>query len=590
MATVTGLTAARMLEIEAASIVDGEVVGDNLILTKHDASTINAGSVRGPQGDAGPAGSDLVVVTAQDLLEVGVSGQIKAGRQLTASDFTALGLSAPQGLWNLGSTADASGNGRTLTNKGSVAFTNGINGAATTAAQFTGSGTKVLYLTDTGASDPFRLKAGTVGCWFRTAKRGEFQALVSKRNVSDGQHAWWLQIYNNDSVGFQFSTSGALGVSVSAYGLAEVCDDKWHFAVATFDGAEVNIYVDGVHDSMLPTGSVPFSGSAPLNIGGFNGDASNNAAYPFFGRIDEAFVTKDVLTEDQIRHLYCAKIAHTLGAVPKRSALNVTRRRKGGALAVADFSATPLRLYNFSAGALTDLGSNNVTLNLSGSPIKIPAPDGSADNAYYFDGNSAQFLATDTGLPSGTNTRSFGCWFKCGVVSNSPALISWGSSGTTTATECLWINAQGAITLRDQAGSDVTGPFVADGRWHFAVAVEENAPLDGFKRKFYVDGYLVGTSATMASITLSGANRFRLGMWADGSGTGVYYKGDMDSVFVCNYAMTPEEILKLYSKGSMAMPASPKNPGDHIESMTSTDLYAIFDALEGQHQVSLAVA
>jgi len=50
MATITGLTAERMEEIEAASIVDGSIVGDNLILEKHDGSTINAGNVRGPQG------------------------------------------------------------------------------------------------------------------------------------------------------------------------------------------------------------------------------------------------------------------------------------------------------------------------------------------------------------------------------------------------------------------------------------------------------------------------------------------------------------------------------------------------------------
>lgn len=50
MATVTGLTAARMLEIEANSVVDGDVVSGNLILTKHDATTINAGSVIGPTG------------------------------------------------------------------------------------------------------------------------------------------------------------------------------------------------------------------------------------------------------------------------------------------------------------------------------------------------------------------------------------------------------------------------------------------------------------------------------------------------------------------------------------------------------------
>lgn len=56
MATVSGLTAERMLEIEAASVVDGAVVGDNLILTRQDASTINAGNVRGPVGPTGLTG------------------------------------------------------------------------------------------------------------------------------------------------------------------------------------------------------------------------------------------------------------------------------------------------------------------------------------------------------------------------------------------------------------------------------------------------------------------------------------------------------------------------------------------------------
>lgn len=53
MSIVTGLTAARMLAIEAASVISGAISGDNLILTKHDGSTINAGNVRGPKGDTG---------------------------------------------------------------------------------------------------------------------------------------------------------------------------------------------------------------------------------------------------------------------------------------------------------------------------------------------------------------------------------------------------------------------------------------------------------------------------------------------------------------------------------------------------------
>lgn len=56
MATVTGYTAERMKVIEDTTVVGGNVVGDNLILTKRDASVINAGSVRGPQGIQGVPG------------------------------------------------------------------------------------------------------------------------------------------------------------------------------------------------------------------------------------------------------------------------------------------------------------------------------------------------------------------------------------------------------------------------------------------------------------------------------------------------------------------------------------------------------
>jgi hypothetical protein len=59
MASITGLTSARMLAIEAASIVSGSISGDNLILTKFDGSTVNAGNVRGATGPTGPDGNPI---------------------------------------------------------------------------------------------------------------------------------------------------------------------------------------------------------------------------------------------------------------------------------------------------------------------------------------------------------------------------------------------------------------------------------------------------------------------------------------------------------------------------------------------------
>lgn len=61
MATITGFTAAKMLEIENATIVDAEVRPDgHLWLIQHDGNDIDAGSVQGPAGPVGPQGPPAV--------------------------------------------------------------------------------------------------------------------------------------------------------------------------------------------------------------------------------------------------------------------------------------------------------------------------------------------------------------------------------------------------------------------------------------------------------------------------------------------------------------------------------------------------
>ena len=89
MSSVTGLTADRMLAIEAASVVDGEVVGNDLILTRHDGVTINAGNVRGATGapgvDAVP--SDVNPTAGTNALR-GTAGVVKGGTPSATNDLT----------------------------------------------------------------------------------------------------------------------------------------------------------------------------------------------------------------------------------------------------------------------------------------------------------------------------------------------------------------------------------------------------------------------------------------------------------------------------------------------------------------------
>jgi Concanavalin A-like lectin/glucanases superfamily len=588
MATITGLTADRMIAIENASVVDGDVVGDDLILTTKGGQQINAGNVRGPEGDQGPVGSDLAVITSKQILDVGLSGQIRAGRQLTATDFTNMGLSAPRGLWNLSNLNDSSGNGRNLTNKGAVPFATGIEGVASSAAQFAGSASQALYILDTGAADPFRIRTGSVGCWFKTARGGVAQAVVGKYSITDGQQSFWVLIDTNNKLTFNISPTGLDSGIAYITSMSNVCDDRWHFGVAVCDGSTLYVYVDGILENSAMISGIMFPGSAPLNIGSLRADASTASYYPHLGRIDEVFITGDILSEDQIRNLYCVKIPHTLSAVPKNVGLNVRRRKKGAALASGDFPTPPLRLYNFSAGSLNDEGSNGQVLTNNGSAVSVAGVDGSPGNAFNFSGASQQLTSTDTGLPSALASKSYGFWVKHPGPQNSPAVMSWGSGAGTTA-HAIYINPNGIVVSRAYT-DDMVGGFVSDGQWHFVVVTEENAPLDGGKRKFYVDGRYMGGSVNMVSIGLGGANRFRLGQWPDGTGTGTFFIGQIDGVFICDYVLTVAQIAMLYVKGSQALGVSPKNPGDHVELMTNTDLFCTFDTLAPQHQIDLAVA
>jgi hypothetical protein len=517
--------------------------------------------------------------------EVGVSGQLRAGHTLASTDFTAQGLAVPLGLWNLSDLTDASGNGRALVNKGSVPFGVGINGAATTAAVFAGSTGQALYIADTGAADPFRIKTGSWGCWFRTAKRAIGQSVLFKGSaVSLG---YSLQISASNIVSIA-CWDGATTLVANALGTSDVCDDRWHFIVATQDGTKLRAYLDGALEASVAASGAIGASSGPLNVGGQYADGSTAATQPHYGRVDEAFVTSDVLSEDQIRNLYAARITHTLTVVPGDVRILVRRRRRGGALATTDFPTTPVRLHNFTGGSLTDQGSGGVALAPvgGGSIVAVSGADGALNGGQSFSGAHTGLGATDAGLPAGLTARSFGAWFKTTTATAVVSFIGWGSGAATAAG--AWVGTGATGGLLSQNGADqMAGPFVADGLWHHVVVVEDNAAGDGVKRKGYLDGRLVIGSTVLNTLTLGGANRFRVGATADGAGPMV---GQIDGAFVHSVALTGEQVRALWNVGSQQLAPSPKDATDHVEAVTSTDLLAVLDTIESSDSVDLIVA
>ena len=130
-----------------------------------------------------------------------------------------------------------------------------------------------------------------------------------KHSAAAGNYAWGITVTNANIAGFEVSTNGT--AIIAAGGTSDIADDRWHHIAGTCDGTTIRLYVDGALEARTQGGLIA-SANGPVNVGAFGADSSAAAQSPHYGRVDEAFVTADVLTEDQIRNLYCARIPHGL--------------------------------------------------------------------------------------------------------------------------------------------------------------------------------------------------------------------------------------------------------------------------------------
>ena len=74
---------------------------------------------------------------------------------------------------------------------------------------------------------------------------------------------------------------------------------QWHHAVATYDGANLKLYVNGALEGSIATTAVPVKNTAPLQIGG-----NSDQGYYFSGGMDEVRLYGCALTAADISGLY----------------------------------------------------------------------------------------------------------------------------------------------------------------------------------------------------------------------------------------------------------------------------------------------
>lgn len=135
----------------------------------------------------------------------------------------------------------------------------------------------------------------SVGAYFKTSNTGAIKTIVYKD--ADGTNAnYHLSVSATNKAQISFVNSSL--ATITATGSTTVTDDNWHYAVGTFDGSSLKIYVDGVLEATTASATTPLTGLGNLFIG-----AGNSGSNKFNGSLDELSVWNTALSLTQVQNL-----------------------------------------------------------------------------------------------------------------------------------------------------------------------------------------------------------------------------------------------------------------------------------------------
>ena len=187
---------------------------------------------------------------------------------------------------DLGAIAvDLSGNGHDATLRGGATFGSGHSGGG---LDLTSAGDYAEVAADALLDQPAAL---TLAAWVRQAPRGEFSAIIDKRDsVADGYDLFL------DDLGRSFVRVN----DATLPGTLNVADGAWHHLAAVWDGTRLALYVDGQPDVSRPVAVTHVDVAAPLFFGRH---FENNPQWELAGSLDDVRIYDRALSAAEIQAL-----------------------------------------------------------------------------------------------------------------------------------------------------------------------------------------------------------------------------------------------------------------------------------------------
>jgi len=142
----------------------------------------------------------------------------------------------------------------------------------------------------------------TFSAWIKTTDQTGYPVVLNK---GEGDERYVLFVWTDvgPTEGVQYGMTSRvqdLGTAGDVVSNTDVTDDAWHYAVSTYDGSNLIIYVDGANDNSISVSTSLTTSTGKLTIGSYN----TAAVLPFTGIIDEVRVSSATRSADWITTSY----------------------------------------------------------------------------------------------------------------------------------------------------------------------------------------------------------------------------------------------------------------------------------------------
>jgi hypothetical protein len=185
--------------------------------------------------------------------------------------------------------------------------------------------------------------------------------IVSKWFGNGDQKSYTASIDTSGFAYFLLSSDGLDTAPGAVYTRDAVPLNQWSHFAATYDGASLKIYLNGVLENQSPWSQAIFPGTAPLVIG----EALSQS--PFNRLIDELGLYNQALSDAEIQQLYNAGGAGKCGVAPVMLAQPQSQTVVAGATVSFSASAggTPSLAYQWLLDGTNISGATNTLLTLT---------------------------------------------------------------------------------------------------------------------------------------------------------------------------------------------------------------------------------